>query len=121
MQERYSVDFETIENTNKRIFFLSRISNRTVAALSNVLEGREDVNSIFFTDGYPSYPTIAENLSLQHHIVNHSEGFVNEDGIHTNNIEGFWSYLKLEMRRQGGVLRNNIDEWLADFTFRKII
>ncbi|KCZ80474.1 hypothetical protein H312_02111, partial [Anncaliia algerae PRA339] len=84
-----------------------------------VLEGRLRVNSIFFTEGYPSYPTVAENLSLQHHIVNHNEGFVNEDGIHSNNIEGFWSYLKLEMRRQGGVLRNNIDEWLVDFTFRK--
>ncbi|KCZ82030.1 hypothetical protein H312_00512 [Anncaliia algerae PRA339] len=76
-----------IENTDERIFFPSRIPNRTVAALTNVLEGRIRVNSILFTDGYPSYPAVAENLSLQHHIVNHSEDFVNEDGIHSNNIE----------------------------------
>ncbi|KCZ77687.1 hypothetical protein H311_01298, partial [Anncaliia algerae PRA109] len=61
----------------------------------------------------------AQNLLLEHNVVNHNQGFITHDGIHTNNIEGFWSFLKSEMRRQGGVMRNNIDEWLEEFTFRK--
>lgn len=108
-----------IDNTDQKNFYLTRIPNRTVENLSSALDGKVSVGSRFYTDGYPSYPRVAENLGVQHFVVNHNHGFVSSDGTHTNNIEGFWSYLKSEMRRQGGVMRSNIDKWLEEFSFRR--
>ncbi|KCZ79560.1 hypothetical protein H312_03053 [Anncaliia algerae PRA339] len=100
-------------------FFLKRIPDRTIVTITRALEEKVLINSIFTTDGHPSYPRVAEHLHLHHNVVNHSEGFINSEGIHTNNIEGFWSHLKSELRRQGVVMRRNIDDWIEDFSFRR--
>jgi len=34
----------------------------------------------------------------------------------TNYIEGFWSHLKSTMRKENGVQRNFIDNWIAQYT-----
>lgn len=44
-----------------------------------------------------------QRIFLRHNVLNHSVNFVNENGIHTNNIEGFWSILKYELRKQHGL------------------
>lgn len=106
-----------IENTQERKFLLKRIVNRRIETLTRTLEGKIFVGSIFNTDGYPSYPQVASNLCLTHNVVNHINGFVATDGTHTNNIEGFWSELKLKMRKEHGVKRERIDDWLIEFSF----
>jgi hypothetical protein len=58
------------------------------------LEGVICVGSWFYTDVYGSYLQFARNLGLRHKVVNHSLGFVTQDGIHTNGIEGFWASVK---------------------------
>ncbi|KCZ77790.1 hypothetical protein H311_01194, partial [Anncaliia algerae PRA109] len=108
-----------IDSTNERNFILKRVVNRQIDTLTRALIGYVSVGSVFCTDGYPSYPSVARNLGIEHHVVNHSIGFVSPDGTHTNNIEGFWSTLKSEMRKQHGIKRNEIDNWLNEFTFRK--
>lgn len=77
------------------------------------------MESIFCKDGYPSTPGLAGNLYLDHHVVNHSMGFRSPDGKHTNNIESFWSHLKSSMRRESGVKTDNVDEWLAEYNFKR--
>ncbi|KAG0423579.1 hypothetical protein DMUE_6139, partial [Dictyocoela muelleri] len=77
------------------------------------------VCSLFCTDGYPSYPSVARRLGVEHKIVSHSEGFKAPDGTHINNIESLWATLKSEKRKQHGVKRVEIDEWLEEFTFRQ--
>jgi transposase-like protein len=62
---------------------------------------------------------VAENLCLNHIVVNHSEGFTNAQGEHTNNIENFWSCMKSEVYKQHGVQREKIDVWLDEFSFRR--
>ncbi|KAG0433954.1 hypothetical protein DMUE_5356, partial [Dictyocoela muelleri] len=89
---------------------------RRVSTLTEVLGRHIRIGSILKTDGYP---LTASNLSLRHEVVNHSNGFVTEDEIHTNNIEGFWSHLKSQMRKQNGVHRMNIDDWLVFYSFRR--
>jgi hypothetical protein len=83
------------------------------------LEGEIAVGSIFKTDGYPSYPNVSENLGLIHRVVNHTQGFKADDGTHTNNIEGFWASLKGKMRKEHGVRRIKIDDWIVEFSFWK--
>jgi len=108
-----------IENTGERNFFVKRVSDRKINTLTHLLENEMAVGSILTTDGYPSYPEVANRLSFRHSVVNHVDGFVSVDGTHTNNIEAFWSGLKSELRKAHGVKTCNIDGWLGEYTFRK--
>jgi hypothetical protein len=65
---------------------------------------------ILYSDGHPSYPGVAHNLNLRHHVVNYNRGFVAPDCTHNNSIEGFWAHLKSTMRKQHGVRRENIED-----------
>lgn len=104
---------------NNGNFFIKRILNRQINTITETLEGVVSVGSILFSDGYPSYPRVAENLSLEHHVVNHTTGFVAEDGTNTNSIECFWSHMKSSMRKENGVKRVNVDKWLMRYTFKR--
>jgi transposase-like protein len=108
-----------VEKYDKSKFYVTRIPNRTVETITRVLENKIGVGSILVSDGYPSYPGLARNLGLTHRVVNHSIGFVNENGDHTNGIENVWSQMKSVMNIQHGVKREDIDMWLEEFMFRK--
>lgn len=108
-----------VEKVNKENFFICRISDRTVNTLSSVLENFLLVGTKLSTDGHPSYPRVAENLGLRHRVVVHSSNFVSPEGTHTNNIEGFWAHLKASMRKEGGVKRRDIDNWLVQYSFKR--
>lgn len=108
-----------IDNTPARNFLLLRVLNRQVTTLTNALDGKIGVGSILHSDGYPSYPSVASNLGLNHRIVNHSVGFVAPDGVHTNNQEGFWAHFKSSMRKENGVMRSHIDEWISEYIFKR--
>ncbi|KAG0422569.1 hypothetical protein DMUE_6200, partial [Dictyocoela muelleri] len=87
--------------------------------ITPALEDVIRVGSVLYSDGHPSYPAVASNLGLEHKVVNHSEGFVNDEGNHTNDIEAFWSHLKASMRKENGVKRENVDNWLAEYEFKR--
>lgn len=106
-----------IDDCEPQNFFVQKVDNRKEVTLTNALGGKVCVGSKFYTDGHPSYPGVAKNLHLHHKIVNHSIGFTTSDGTHTNGIEGFWAILKDKMRKEHGVKRLNIDDWLKEFTF----
>ena len=49
--------------------------------------------SILMTDQFTGYKGLDD--SVERHVVNHQERYVNEDGVtHTNTIEGFWAGIK---------------------------
>jgi hypothetical protein len=56
------------------------------------------------------------NFGSEHEVVNHSIGFINEDGAHTNQIENLWSHLKQEYRARGGVNHTRIELFLNEFS-----
>lgn len=108
-----------VEPNNVKRFVLRRVVNRRIGTLTDALGDVIHVGSKMLTDGHPSYPGVANNIGTDHHIVNHSIGFTNESGEHTNNIEAFWAHLKATMRREHGVKRTNIDNWLICYTFKR--
>lgn len=108
-----------IENSPMKKFFLMIVPNRRAQTLTNMMSDKIRRGSILRTDGYPSYPSVALALQLQHEIVNHSTGFVNEFGQSTNNIENFWLPLKTEIKSRYGVLHARIPSFIDEFIFRK--
>lgn len=108
-----------IDNTNEKNFMIKRVENRKVETLTRELGGKILIGTTVCTDGYISYPQTCRYLGLPHKIVNHSQGFINDEGIHTNNIEGFWSHLKSQMRKENGVKRENLDIWLTEYEFKR--
>lgn len=87
--------FGGIENDNKD-FFIVIVKNRTKKVLERKIRKYIKANSIIHSDCLKSYNGI-ENMKecgYAHIRINHSKGFTDEHGNHTNHIEAFWSKLK---------------------------
>lgn len=108
-----------IEETDEKRIFLKIVPNRRIETMSTLLSQEIEAGSILVTDGYPSYPQAANNCNFLHLFVNHNSGFVNRDGDHTNLIENVWSHLKSHLRTVHGVLRADMESFVAEFTFRR--
>lgn len=61
---------------------------------------------------------ISNNINLNNCSFNHNRGFIASDGTHTNNAEGFSSYLKDSVHNENEVKRVNIYDWLQ-FLFKR--
>lgn len=61
---------------------------------------------------------MAEHNST-HEIVNHSEGFRNEEGNTTNKIKNLWSHLKSELRTRRGIMRVRLEDFIYEFQFKR--
>jgi hypothetical protein len=59
------------------------------------------------------------NFGSVHEVVNHSKGFVNSKGGHTDQIENFWSHLKHDYRNRSGLNHNRTTKFLKEFSWRK--
>lgn len=72
---------------NTDLFFLEIVPNRKNETLKMQFKKRILEGSILVTDKDPSYSSVARQLKLEQKIVNHTVGFVNADGEHTNSIK----------------------------------
>ena len=64
-----------------------------------------------------SYTSIAEILTLEHRVVNHSVEFVASDGTHTNTIEATWCGLKLLIPKRNRT--KDVEGYLWEYIWRK--
>ena len=56
---------------------------------------------------------------MQHHTVNHSICFKDpETGVHTNNVEGMWNGIKINLKPRNRV-QEGIDDHLFEYIWRK--
>ena len=101
-------------------FVLEIVPNRQSTTLEDIFTRRVRPGSIIVTDDYPSYPSVITNFGSRHEVVNHSSGFMNADGAHTNQIEDIWSHLKQEYRARGGINRGRIILFLKEFIWNAV-
>ena len=50
-----------------------------------------------------------------HEVVNHTVGFVNAQGAHTNQIGSLWSHLKHAYRKRGGINKGRMNFFLNEW------
>jgi len=74
--------------------------------------------SIVYSDTWKSYTGIAAK-GYVHRLVEHSKGeYVDTQGNHINGLEGFWGYLKRRLAAKGGIRRNKLPLYLAEYVWR---
>lgn len=106
-------------NTDSSSFFLALVPNRKWETILDVFVKYVNLGTIIATDGYPSYPRAVSQFGSIHEHVNHSEGFITNDGIHTNRIENLWSHLKQEYRSRNGLNKDRIALFIVEFWWLK--
>lgn len=88
-----------VDRNNKQIHCRVALPNEESKALSSkqllsVLENVCKRQNIVITDEFRGY-NILEYTQHFHYVINHSAGeYSDKNGVHTNNIEGFWATLK---------------------------
>ncbi len=74
--------------------------------------------SIVCSDTWDSYTGIAAK-GYVHRLVAHGKGeFSNRRGTHINGLEGFWGYLKRRLAAKGGIRRERLPLYLAEYVWR---
>lgn len=76
---------------------VKKIPNRNKSTLNNLVKTHVEKGSIIYTDAWHGYNGL-NKLGYHHDFVNHSHREYVRDCIHTNSIEGFWSFLKRNIR-----------------------
>ncbi len=74
--------------------------------------------STICSDTWKSYTGIAANGHV-HRLVEHQKGeYTNHKGNHINGLEGFWGYLKRKLASKGGIRKEKLPLYLAEYVWR---
>ena len=74
--------------------------------------------SIVCSDTFRSYTGVATQ-GYVHRMVEHGKGEYSDlKGTHINGLEGFWGYLKRQLAAKGGIRRERIGLYLAEYVWR---
>jgi len=88
------------------------------ATLLPLINKRVKPGSVVYSDTWRGYTGIAAN-GYVHRLVEHSRGeFSDTKGTHINGLEGFWGYLKRRLTAKGGIRRERLLLYLAEYVWR---
>ena len=74
--------------------------------------------SIVCSDTFRSYTGVATQ-GYVHRMMEHGKGEYSDlKGTHINGLEGFWGYLKRQLAAKGGIRRERIGLYLAEYVWR---
>ncbi len=96
--------------------FMFAVENRSEKTLMPLIKKWIKPGSIIISDCWKSYVNI-EKHGYTHSTVNHSQEFVNDQGDHTNKIEGHWRQMKLSLPTHGR-RKYHYSSYLAEFQWR---
>lgn len=87
-------------------------------SLMPLIEEQVTKGSVICSDTWRAYTGIAAK-GYVHRLVKHSEGeYSNRKGTHINGLEGFWGYLKRKLAAKGGIRRERLPLYLAEYVWR---
>jgi len=96
------------------------VDKRDEATLLPIVQNKVHPGTTIVTDGWAAYRNLSR-YGYVHKVVIHSENFVNPNDplAHTQNIENTWMLVKRLLHAKGTNIKSNMDEYLAEFLFRK--
>ena len=93
------------------------VPNVEAKTLLPLLRQRVQPGSIVCSDTFTSYTGVAAG-GYVHRLVDHSQAFSDRKGSHVNGLEGFWGYLKRRLAAKGGIRRERLPLYLAEYVWR---
>lgn len=93
------------------------VPNVEAKTLLPLLRQRVKAGSVVCSDTFPSYTGVAAG-GYVHRLVDHTQSFSDQRGSHVNGLEGFWGYLKRRLAAKGGVRRERLPLYLAEYVWR---
>ena len=107
--------FGGIEEESRKCFMVP-VEKRDRSTLLPIIEEWILPETTIISDYWKPYD-ILDELDFEHLKVNHSKEFVNENGDHTNKIEGHWRQAKASFPKFG-IRKKYYSSYLAEFIWR---
>ena len=86
--------------------------------LMPLISRRVEAGSIVCSDTWKSYTGVAAK-GYVHRLVKHHKGEHSDSkGNHINGLEGFWGYLKRRLAAKGGIRKERLPLYLAEYVWR---
>ena len=83
-----------------------------------LIRRRVQKGSTVCSDAWKSYTGIAAK-GYVHRLVEHGKGeYSDKHGNHINGLEGFWGYLKRKLAAKGGIRKERLPLYLAEYVWR---
>lgn len=93
------------------------VPNVEAKTLLPLLRQRVTIGSTVCSDTFSSYTGVAAR-GYVHRLVDHSQVSSDRHGSHINGLEGFWGYLKRRLASKGGIRRERLSLYLAEYVWR---
>lgn len=94
------------------------VSDVEARTLIPLIDKRVKIGSIICSDTWKSYTGIAARGYI-HRMVEHGKGeYSDYKGTHINGLEGFWGYLKRKLASKGGIRKERLPLYLAEYVWR---
>lgn len=93
------------------------VPNVEARTLLPLLRQRVTTGSVVCSDTFGSYTGVVAR-GYVHRLVDHSQTFSDRKGSHINGLEGFWGYLKRRLAAKGGIRRERLPLYLAEYVWR---
>ena len=94
------------------------VPNVEADTLLPLIRKRVKRGSIVYSDTWKGYTGVAAK-GYVHRFVEHGKGeFSDGKGSHINGLEGFWGYLKRNLASKGGIRRERLPLYLAEYVWR---
>ena len=92
--------------------------SRQADTLLSLIRNRVKQGSVVYSDTWKGYTGVASG-GYVHRLVEHGKGeFSDKRGSHINGMEGFWGYLKRNLAAKGGIRRERLPLYLAEYVWR---
>ncbi|MFH1426880.1 MAG: IS1595 family transposase [Candidatus Kerfeldbacteria bacterium] len=89
----------------------------SMRCIIDILHKRVVLGSTVYTDAFKIYRMLPKH-GYKHQYVDHLQGEYVRNGIHTNNIEGFWGILKRKLSCIGGMRRDRLHWFVAEIAWK---
>jgi len=100
------------------IVWAELVDDAEARTLQPIIRKQVRRGSVICSDTWKGYTGIATQ-GYVHRLVKHSEGeFSDRKGTHINGLEGFWGYLKRRLAAKGGIRRERLGLYLAEYVWR---
>jgi len=102
----------------KGIVWAEIVDDVEAATLLPLIRRQVRKGSIVCSDTFRSYTGVATQ-GYVHRMVEHGKGEYSDlKGTHINGLEGFWGYLKRQLAAKGGIRRERLSLYLAEYVWR---